>query len=188
MNVTIFGNGNMGSAIGSLLGGAGPVQHITTTTPEAAVEGDLVILAVPYPALADIAARYGDQLAGKVVVDISNPVDFQTFDSLVVPADGSAAAELAAALPDAKVLKAFNTNFAATLQTKGVGGLVTTVLVAGDDSDAKSALIEAVNAGGIRAIDAGPLKRARELEAIGFAQLTLAAGEQVAWTGGFAVV
>ena len=188
--VTIFGNGKMGSAIGARLSGdqADGVQHITTTTPPTQVQGDLVVLAVPYPAVADIVSRYGDQLAGKVVVDISNPLDFATFDSLVVPADSSAAAELARALPEAKVLKAFNTNFAATLDTGTVGAAPTTVLVAGDDADAKSTLIEAVTAGGLRAIDAGGLARARELEAIGFAQLVLAVGEKVTWTGGFAVV
>ena len=65
--------------------------------------------------------EYGDQFAGKIVVDITNPVNFQTFDSLTVPADGSAAAELAAALPSSRVVKAFNTTFAATLAAKSVG-------------------------------------------------------------------
>ena len=59
-------------------------------------------------------AQRGDSLAGKVVVDITNPLNFETFDSLTVPADSSAAAEIAAALPQSQVLKAFNTTFAAT--------------------------------------------------------------------------
>jgi len=67
------------------------------------VTGDIVVLAVPYPALADVLAVHGDQLAEKVVVDITNPLDFQTFDSLTVPADSSAAAEIAAALPRARL-------------------------------------------------------------------------------------
>jgi predicted dinucleotide-binding enzyme len=69
-----------------------------------------------------------------------------------------------------------------------IGGLPTTVLVAGDDADAKGALIAAVEAGGVSALDAGSLARAHELEALGFLQLALAAGEKVAWTAGFAVV
>ena len=125
---------------------------------------------------------------GKVVVDITNPVNFETFDGLTVAADGSATAEIAAALPDAKVLKAFNTNFAATLASGTVGDLTTTVLVAGDDVDAKSLLTGIVTSGGLKAIDAGSLARARELEALGFLQITLAAGEKVAWTGGFGIV
>ncbi|MFJ3732429.1 NADP oxidoreductase [[Kitasatospora] papulosa] len=116
--------------------------------------------------------------------------DFETFDSLVVPADSSAAAELAAALPRSRVLKAFNTTFAATLHSGVVGEaeLPTTVLITGDDADAKSLLADVVTAGGLRAVDAGSLKRARELEALGFLQLTLAAGERNPWTGGFGVV
>ena len=61
--------------------------------------GDVVVLAVPYPAVSDVIAQRGEQLAGKIVVDITNPLNFETFDSLVVPADSSAAAEIAAALP-----------------------------------------------------------------------------------------
>ena len=128
------------------------------------------------------------RLAGKVVVDITNPVDFATFDRLVVPADGSATAEIAASLPSSRVVKAFNTTFAATLASGSVGGQQpTTVLIAGDDADAKSLLAGIVTAGGLRAVDAGSLSRARELEALGFLQITLAAGEKIGWTGGFAV-
>ena len=69
-----------------------------------------------------------------------------------------------------------------------VGPNKTTVLIAGDDADAKSGLAAAISAGGVDAIDAGSLSRARELEAVGFLQLTLAAGEKVGWTGGFGIV
>src|SRR6478735_7035444 len=189
-DVTIFGKGNMGTAIAAVLtkGGAS-VSHITSADIAATVAGDIVILAVPHPATQAIVAAYGDQLAGKTVVDITNPLDFSTFDSLVVPADGSKAAELAEQLPTSKVLKAFNTTFAATLASGQVGDTQpTTVLVAGDDANAKQSLIDLVVAGGLQGIDAGTLKRARELEAVGFLQLTLAVGEKVGWTGGFAVV
>ena len=126
--------------------------------------------------------------AGKIVVDITNPVNFETFDSLVVPAHSSAAAELAEALPDSKVVKGFNTNFAGTLAAGTLGDLATTVLIAGDDADAKKTLADVVAAGGVKVIDAGPLSRARELEAVGFLQITLAAAEKVSWVGGFGVV
>jgi predicted dinucleotide-binding enzyme len=188
-NVTIFGSGNMGTAIDSVLtSGGAVVEHIGSADSDAKIAGDIVILAVPYPALADIIANYGEQLAGKVVVDITNPLNFETFDSLTVPAESSAAAELAEALPESKVLKAFNTTFAATLGAKAVGPNTTTVLIAGDDSDAKAALAAVISAGGVDAIDAGALSRARELEAIGFLQLTLAVGEKIGWTGGFGIV
>lgn len=89
-------------------------------------------------------------------------------------------------MPQSRVLKAFNTTFAGTLSSGTVGGAPTTVLVAGDDADAKAQLVGIISAGGLRAIDAGSLRRARELEAVGFLQLTLAAGEKVSWTDGFA--
>lgn len=186
--ITIFGNGNMGQAIGGVLArGGASIQYVGSADKSTRLEGDIVVLAVPYPALKQIAADYADQLAGKTVVDITNPLDFATFDSLVVPSDSSAAAELQALIPQANVLKAFNTTFAATLVSGTVGAQKTTVLVAGDDTDAKQALAAAIQAGGLEAIDAGALSRARELEALGFLQLTLAVSEKVGWNAGFAV-
>ena len=189
-HVSILGTGNMGPAIAGVVSRSGnTVELLGQADTDKPVTGDVVVLAVPYGAVADIIATRGDQLAGKVVVDITNPVDFATFDSLVVPADGSATAEIAASLPSSRVVKAFNTTFAATLASGTVGGQQpTTVLIAGDDADAKSLLAGIVTAGGLRAVDAGSLSRARELEALGFLQITLAAGEKLPWTGGFAVI
>ena len=188
-HVSIIGTGNMGQAIsGIVTKGGNTVQVFNQSDAGKPVTGDIVVLAVPYPAVSDVLAKRADQLAGKIVVDITDPVNMETFDSLTVPADGSAAAEIAEALPQSRVLKAFNTNFAATLASGTVGQLPTTVLIAGDDSDAKILLTGVVTAGGLHAVDAGTLRRARELEALGFAQITLAAGEKISWTGGFAAV
>lgn len=187
-HLSILGTGNMGQAIASVAAKGGhTVQLLGQGDTDTAIAGDVVVLAVPYPALRAVVDQRGDQLAGKVVVDITNPLDFETFDSLVVAPDSSAAAELAAALPQSRVLKAFNTNFAGTLATGSIGGSTTTVLIAGDDADAKSTLAGIVTSGGLKAVDAGSLKRARELEALGFLQLTLAANEKISWTGGFGV-
>ncbi|MDO8146927.1 NAD(P)-binding domain-containing protein [Isoptericola sp. b515] len=202
-SISIIGAGNMGTAIAGLALAAGSEVQVVARDVTAAeavdpavdaaelgkpLTGDVVVLALPYPALDDVVATYGDQLAGRTVVDITNPLDVETFDALLVPADSSAAAELAAAVPGASVLKAFNTNFAATLATGTVGDVPTTVLVAGDDADAKAALAAALDGSAIRVVDAGSLQRARELEALGFLQLTLAAGEKTAWTTGFALL
>lgn len=189
-HVSIIGTGNMANAIGGVLAdGGSDVAYITQEqTGTAPLTGEIVILAVPYPAVDSILAAYGDQFDGKIVVDITNPLNFETFDSLTVPAGSSAAAQIQAQLPNATVLKAFNTTFAATLGAKKVGELATTVLIAGDDTAAKQTLAAAVEAGGVSAIDAGALSRAHELEALGFLQLTLAVGEKISWTGGFAVV
>ena len=187
-HVTIIGTGNMGQAISGLVSKGGNtvelLRHSDTGKP---VTGDIVVLAVPHAAIPDILATRGDQLVGKVVVDITNPLNFQTFDSLTVPADSSAAAQIAASLPQSRVVKAFNTNLAATLASGTAGEVPTTVLIAGDDRQAKSQLADVVTAGGLRAIDSGSLRRARELEALGFLQITLAAQDKMPWTGGFAL-
>ncbi|MGW4944061.1 NADPH-dependent F420 reductase [Actinoplanes sp. NPDC004185] len=188
-HISIIGTGNMGSAIAGLVTkGGNTVEVFSSSDTGKPVTGDIVVLAVPHGAVPAILAERADQLAGKVVVDITNPLNFETFDSLNVAADSSAAADIARALPQSRVLKAFNTNFAATLVSGAVGSLPTTVLIAGDDADAKALLAGVITTGGLRAVDAGVLSRARELEAIGFLQLTLAAGEKIAWTGGFGVV
>jgi predicted dinucleotide-binding enzyme len=185
-HVSIIGTGNMGQVIATIAGkGGNSVELFGQSDTDRQVTGDIVILAVPYPAVAEVLQTRGESFAGKVVVDITNPLDFSTFDSLTVPADSSAAAEIAGALPQSRVLKAFNTTFAGTLAAGTVGALPTTVLIAGDDADAKALLAGIVTAGGLRAVDAGSLRRARELEALGFLQLTLAAGEKTSWTGGF---
>jgi 8-hydroxy-5-deazaflavin:NADPH oxidoreductase len=188
ITVSILGTGNMGSAIAGLVEKGGHTAELLGSgDTDKPVTGDIVVLAVYYPSVAEVLSQRAEQLAGKVVVDITNPLDVETFDRLVVPPDSSAAAELAAALPDSRVVKAFNTTFAATLASGTVGDQPTTVLIAGDDAEAKSQVADIVTAGGLRALDAGSLSRARELEALGFLQITLAAGNKLPWTGGFAV-
>ncbi|MEV4775907.1 NADPH-dependent F420 reductase [Microbacterium sp. LTA6] len=203
-SISIIGTGNMGSAIAGILAkGGASVQAVARDSAKAAalaeqvggtaaafgeaLTGEIVVLAIPYPAVADVIETYAEQLQGKIVVDVTNPVDFDTFDALTVPADSSAAAEFQRAVPDAKVVKAFNTNFAATLGSREVGGVPTTVIVASDDDQAKAQLTEIISASGVSVTDAGSLKRARELEALGFLQLVLAVREEVPWTGGFAI-
>lgn len=140
-HVTILGAGSMGQAIAGIVEkGGNTVQLLASQDVDQAVSGEIVVLAVYYPALNEVLSQRSDQLAGKIVVDITNPVNMETFDGLLVPTDSSATAELAAALPDSQVLKAFNTNFAATLASGTVGGQPTTVLVVGDDADAKARL------------------------------------------------
>lgn len=114
----------MGTAIDEVLtAGGATVDHIRSADPPGQVNGEIVVLAVPHPAVNEILDKYDDQLAGKIVVDITNPLNFETFDSLVVSPDSSKAAELAAALPSSRVIKAFNTTVAATLNQKQVGPL-----------------------------------------------------------------
>jgi predicted dinucleotide-binding enzyme len=192
----------MGTAIAGVVAKGGNTVQVLSKDPEKAsaaipaaahgsvgepITGDIVILAVPYGAVADVLSQYAGVLVGKVVVDLTNPVDFATFDSLVVPVGSSSAAVIAETLPGSSVLKAFNTTFAPTLASGTVGAEGTTVLIAGDDTDAKNALAAVIEAGGLRAVDAGSLKRAHELEALGFLQLTLAAANKTSWASGFAL-
>jgi predicted dinucleotide-binding enzyme len=203
--VTVIGAGNFGSIVAGIAakGGtgvqvlardvekaravAGPLGGTAGTVGDE-VTGDVVVLAVPYGAVADLVEVYPSAFDGKVLVDVTNPVDFSTFDDLVVPADSSAAKQLQDAVPGAKVVKAFNTNFGGTLASGEIGSVPTTVLVAGDDADAKQTLVELVTAAGLQGLDAGSLKRARELEAIGLLQMTLAGAEKISWGGGLAVI
>jgi hypothetical protein len=133
--------------------------------------GDVVVLAVWYQALGDVLGRYRDQLAGKVVVEITNPVDLQSFKPLTVEA-GSAAQEVAQQAPGAKVVKAFNTTFAGTL----AAGQPLDVFIASDDEAAKDVVRGLVEDGGLRAVDAGPLAHAHQLEGLGYLHMAIQDG------------
>ena len=187
MHVTLIGTGNMARGLGSRvlagghdltvvgkdeqraeavaadLGGQGRVGTAVDGDP---IEGEVVVLAVYYPDARAAVEQYADQLAGKVVVDITNPVN-ATLDGLVVPPDGSATNELAGLAPDARFVKAFNTTFAGPLTQGEVDGQTLDVLIAGDDEDAKAQVAALARDGGLNPIDVGPQARARELEATG---------------------
>jgi 8-hydroxy-5-deazaflavin:NADPH oxidoreductase len=150
-------------AVAADIAGEGTVKTAVSGDP---IEGHVVVLAVYYPDALGAAEQYADQLAGKVVVDITNPVN-ESFDGLVVPPDGSATEELAALAGGARWVKAFNTTFAIPLKSGTVAGHKLDVLLAGDDADAKGKVAALARDGGLNPIDVGPLKRARELEAAG---------------------
>ncbi len=148
----------------------------------------IVVLALPFAAAEQVAAANREELAGQIVVDISNPVDFATFDSLVVSPGTSAAEQIAAAAPGARVVKAFNTTFAGTLVAGEVGGAPLDVFIAGDDAGAKQAVADLAASGGLRPIDAGPLKRARELEGFQFLHMTLQQTLGTNWSSAIKIV
>src|SRR3954452_5103360 len=133
MDITIIGTGNMARGIATrALAGGHTVTLLGTAKAKAdalareipgdaatgelgdPLSGDVVVLAVWYQAVPDVLARYGDQLEGQVVDDITNPVDPQNYAPLTVGA-GAVGQEVAATVPGAKVVKAFNTTFAGTL-------------------------------------------------------------------------
>jgi NADPH-dependent F420 reductase len=192
MRITIIGAGNMGRGIGTRAAAGGHEVEIVDNDPAEAnaladelggsatavdktsIGGEIVVVAVYYPATLAAVEEYRDQLADRVVVDISNPIDFETMDGLAVPPDSSGAEEAAKAVPSGTpVVKAFNTTFAPTLVAGEVAGQQLDVFVAGDDDDAKSKVSALVESGGLRPIDAGPLRRARQLEQMMFLNITI---------------
>ena len=187
-HLSIIGTGNMGQAIAAVAGKGGhTVQLLGENDHDTAVTGDIVVLAVPYPA---VSRRHRPAWREPRRQDRRGHHQPAQLRDLRLP--GRARRQLRSRgdrrrSPPSRVLKAFNTTFAGTLAAGTVGTLPTTVLIAGDDADAKSTLAGVVTSGGLKAVDAGSLKRARELEAFGFLQLTLAAAEKVSWTGGFGV-
>ncbi len=190
MKVTIIGAGNMGRGIGRrIVEGGNDVELIDhnpddaraladelgdSATANDSPSGEIIILALPYEALPAAIEQYSDELAGKVVVDIANPAEWSTMDRVVTPADSSSAEETAKRVPEGTpVVKAFNTTFAGTLVTGEVAGQDLEVLIAGDDEDAKQMLASVVEAGGLRPLDVGPLKRARQLEQVGLFHMAI---------------
>lgn len=198
MNVTIIGAGNMGRGIGTRLVAGGHAVTFIDASPETAEKtaaevrasakknvkvstaslgsaelGDVVVLAVWYGTNIEIAKQLGAKLAGKVVVDIANPLN-STFDGLATTPDSSSAEDVARAIASgAKVVKAFNTTYAGTLLAGEVAGQPLDVFIAGDDADAKNKVAELVRDGGMRPIDTGPLSRARQIEGMQLLHITL---------------
>jgi 8-hydroxy-5-deazaflavin:NADPH oxidoreductase len=193
MKVTIVGAGNMGRGIGTRAVAGGHQVEVLALDPGHARElaeelgasataleagapfgGEVVVFAVYYPGIKDAVRQYADQLAGKVVVDITNPVDTQTWDKLATPPGTSSAEEVAQLVPQGTpVVKAFNTTFAGTLVAGEVDGQQLDVLIAGDDAAAKQTVSQLVFDGGLRPIDVGPLNRAQQLEQLGFLHISL---------------
>jgi len=181
--ISIIGSGSMAAAIGGLAAKAGHTVEVmsrnvakalalaeqvgagaTTGMFGAAPAGDIVILAVPYSAVLDVVKQYGEELAGKLLVDITNPVAAD-HTSFVTPADSFGAQEIARAAPaDAKVVKAFNTQFSHVLAASPVVGHPLDVFLAGDDTQAKACVSAFVESLGLRPMDTGQLLMARTLE------------------------
>jgi 8-hydroxy-5-deazaflavin:NADPH oxidoreductase len=133
--------------------------------------GDIVVLAVPYTSAVQVVAQYGDALAGKVIIDISNTFNADA-TGLVTPDGTFGAKEIAKAAPaSAHVVKAFNTVFGHVLAE----GHPLDVFFAGDDAGAKASVSAFIESLGLRPLDAGGLVMARWLESVG--PLTIGLGQ-----------
>ncbi len=197
MKVAIIGAGNVGKALATSITRAGHHVTLSATTPEnaraaaqqvgatpaddnlsAVGEADIVIIAVPYVGAGEaVAAEIREAVAGRTVVDATNPVKLD-YSGLATNGT-SAAEEFQRRMPDAKVVKAFNTIFASNQAnpTSGVDGFV-----AGDDPDAKQQVLGLVESMGFTPLDVGPLSAARHLEGMAYLNIGLNAANGWSWT------
>jgi 8-hydroxy-5-deazaflavin:NADPH oxidoreductase len=188
--ISIVGAGNIGRAVatralaagydvqllvrnrengGSLAGELG--GSVTVDSLGASIAGDLVVLAVPYSAAAEAISALGD-LDGKTVVDTTNPINAD-FTGLATAPGTSGAETIAALVPRAHVVKAFNTVFAGNIVAGNKNGQPLDLLIAGDDDDAKAAVTSFGEKTGFRVIDTGALSQSATLEALAFLHMQL---------------
>ena len=202
MRIAIIGAGNVGGGLASAATTAGHEVTVTAahrdsaakvaeqtgataaaTATEAARGADVVVLAVPAGAAAEVLRQLGDAVAGTVVVDATNPLN-DTYSDLTT--DGTSHTEqLAAAAPEVKLVKALNTVFASRLGTPDQGGQPLDGFYAGDDDAAKATVARLLTSLGFRPIDAGGLRMARSLEELAFLNITLNARNGWSWQSGW---
>lgn len=179
MEIAIIGTGQMATSLTKTLGKANQITVYGRDEEEAknlaeengaageklgdSIPQDLVILALPYSAISSFLQENGKLLEGKILIDISNAMDWQKMELL----EGEGVLKSAESLPaNTKIIKAFNTIPAPILAEGQVDGKPVDVFLAGDDQDAKDKLAEAINASGLRAIDVGALSHAPYLESL----------------------
>jgi 8-hydroxy-5-deazaflavin:NADPH oxidoreductase len=175
--ISIIGSGNMATAIGTRAAKHGhAVELLSRNTAKAQAladqigngatvgtfgarpAGDIVIMAVLYTGVVDAVANYGDALAGKILVDITNPFNA---DASGLVTTSSAAQEIAAAAPEgAHVVKALNTIFGHVLAK----GTPLDAFLAGDNAEAKATVAMFLESLELRTLDAGGLQAASILE------------------------
>ena len=203
MNIAIIGAGNVGRALATAFTRSGHTVVITSRDPaeagavakdtgarasrsniEAAKASDVVVLAIPFDSTEAVATEIRDVVNGKPVVDVSNRMSLGPAGP-VIDAGPSNAERLAAWLPDAGVVKAFNTVFASNQDDPIVEGIQLDGFVAADDPAAKTSVLELVASIGLRPIDAGPLSRAQQLEQLAFLNIALNAANGWDWQSGW---
>jgi len=195
MKVAIVGAGNVGKALGSSLSRAGHDVTIAAVHPEhaqaaaqeigaqsadsaekAVTDATVLIIAIPYQAGHEVAAEIADAVAGRIVIDVSNPIKP---DLSGLATDTSAAEEFQRRMPEAKVVKAFNTVFAVNQANPN---REIDVYVAGDDAGAKRKVADLVTSMGLQPLDVGPLTSARYLEGMAIINMGLNAANGWGWT------
>jgi len=204
--IAIIGTGNVGGAIGASAQRAGydvvfagrdaaKVQaaaeaagaEAAASPRDAVANADIVVLAVPYSAIAQVAAEIAPVAAGKIVVDPTNPLK-PDYSGLSTGPDASGAEELARLLPESKIVKAFNTLFAGNTANPDAFGFQLDSLFATDDVEAKDAVCGLSASIGFRPIHVGPLAASRELEAMAWLNIRLQLLSNGNWNTAYALV
>lgn len=190
MNIAIIGKGNVGSALEAGLTRNGHEVRAVGRDPAAVREAgefaDIVILAVPFEEIDNAVRELGSSVSGKIVVDATNALTPE-YD-LAVGFDTSGVEELQKKLPDSSVVKAFNTSFASTMATGHVGDEQLAGLVAADDAEAKSQVLDLVEQLGFDPVDAGPLANGRLLEPLAVLNIKLGFVQGYGPNSGFKLV
>lgn len=205
MRIAILGAGNVGGGLAAAAVRAGHQVVLSASSPDrarsaasaagataaasnadAVTDAELVVLAVPHAAVDEIVKELGDALRNRIVVDSTNPLN-ATFTDLTT-SGASAAEDLQRQLPDASVVKAFNTIFAARHANPTEDGTPLDAFIAGNDADAKATVGELAGSLGYRAVDAGGLRMARALEEMAFLNISLNAGNGWPWQSGWKLV
>jgi predicted dinucleotide-binding enzyme len=135
---------------------------VAVAAAEAARRADIVVLALPWSATE--ATLRGLDLAGKIVIDPVNALRTGANKQMELAVDTSAAEQIQALQPKARIVKAFNAVGFHVIANPAVAGGVVTIPLAGDDADAKSKVAQIAQAMGFESIDLGPLRHARVLE------------------------
>ena len=206
MDIAIIGAGNVGRALATSFVRAGHSVAVASRDPEdagnvatatgarvagsnaEAVDGaSIIVLATPFASASEIVAEIRDAIRGKTVVDATNRMSFGA-DGPAIDTTTSNAEELAALLPDAHVVKAFNTLFASHQSDPIADGVQLDGYVAGDDAAAKALVLELVASIGLEPVDVGPLARARQLEGLAFLNITLNITNGGSWESGWKLV
>jgi 8-hydroxy-5-deazaflavin:NADPH oxidoreductase len=183
MKIGIIGSGNVGSALALLLRDAGHDVMFGSRTgahssTEAAMHGVVVILALPYSATVDALPPLAEPLAGKIVIDATNPLN-DDWSPLMLGQETSGGEEVAKLLPNSKVAKAFNTIFADIMLPDGFNrdGQSATGFVASDDPDALEIVAGLARDIGLAPVTITRLSAARFLEALAHLNIELAVGQ-----------
>lgn len=154
---------------------------------DASWEADIIILAVPFDAEKEIAAKIKEVANQKIVISIANPLN-STYNGLVTAADTSAAEELQKLLPNSKVIKAFNTTFAADFSSPVIDGKQVDAFIAGNDADALETVKELVSTAGFNPIIAGDLSVSRTLENMQLLLIQLGIKYNYNWLAGWKIL